>query len=178
VLLAATVAVSGLAVANLSYRLAGYTFPLDSSDAWYTLAGAVLYAALFGALGAATGSLVRNQVAAIVGWLAWLFVVEHIAEDHLGALATKELRFCGPLAPGTATDQGHFPSQPAHDSLLLARACAHTLLSACDGPIVARGETLSTLSWQQQDYSSLCRDSRIGNSVRPGNAGRRGVKMR
>ena len=89
-------------------------------------------------------------------------IVEHIAEDHRGVLATKELRFCGPLAPGPATDQGHFPSQPAHDSLLLARACAHTLLSACDGPIVARGETLSTLSWLQQDYSSLCRDSRIG----------------
>jgi len=86
VLLAATVAVSGLAVANLSYRLAGYTFPLDSSDAWYTLAGAVLYAALFGALGAATGSLVRNQVAAIVGWLAWLFVVEHIAVGFLPSL--------------------------------------------------------------------------------------------
>src|SRR4030095_8453850 len=82
-------------------------------------------------------------------------LVEHIAEDHLGVLATKELRFRGPLAPGPATDQGHFPIQPAHDDLLLARACAHTLLSACDGPIVARGQTISTLSWQQQDYSSL-----------------------
>jgi ABC-2 type transport system permease protein len=39
----------------------------------------VLYAALFGAIGAATGSLVRNQVVAIVGWLAWIAVVEHIA---------------------------------------------------------------------------------------------------
>jgi ABC-2 type transport system permease protein len=72
-----------IAVANLSYQLEGYTFPLDSSSAWSTLAGAVLYAALFGALGAATGSLVRNQVAAIVGWLAWLFVVEHIAVGFL-----------------------------------------------------------------------------------------------
>lgn len=43
----------------------------------------MLYAAFFGALGAATGSLVRNQVVAIVGWLAWLFVVEHIAEGFL-----------------------------------------------------------------------------------------------
>jgi ABC-2 type transport system permease protein len=72
-----------IGVANLSYRLEGYTFPLDSSSAWSTVAGAVLYAALFGALGAATGSLVRNQVAAIVGWLAWLFVVEHIAVGFL-----------------------------------------------------------------------------------------------
>jgi hypothetical protein len=72
-------------------------------------------------------------------------VVEHIAEDHLGALATKELRFRGPLAPGAATDQGYFPIQPAHDDFLLARACMHRMLSACDGPIVTRSKTLSTL---------------------------------
>jgi hypothetical protein len=72
-----------IAVANLSYRLEGYTLPLGSSEGWSTLAGAILYAALFGALGAATGSLVRNQVVAIVGWLAWLFVVEHIAVGFL-----------------------------------------------------------------------------------------------
>ncbi len=68
-----------IAVASQVYRLKGYAFPLTSAEAWSTLAGAVLYAALFGALGAATGSLVRNQVVAIVGWLAWLFVVEHVA---------------------------------------------------------------------------------------------------
>ncbi len=75
-----------IGVANLSYRIEGYDFPLDSAEGWSTLAGAVLYAALFGALGAATGSLVRNQVAAIVGWLAWLFVVEHIAVGFLPEL--------------------------------------------------------------------------------------------
>src|SRR5262245_36859640 len=87
---------------------------------------------------AARGTNLRFDLAPVI--------VEHIAEDHLGVLVTKELCFCGPLAPGTATDQGHFPSQPAHDDLLLARACAPTLLSACDGPIVVRSETLSTLS--------------------------------
>jgi hypothetical protein len=72
-------------------------------------------------------------------------IVEHIAEDHLGTLATKELRFRRPLAPGTTTNHGHFPIQPAHDDLLLVRACANTMLSACDGPIVALGKTLSTM---------------------------------
>jgi ABC-2 type transport system permease protein len=72
-----------IAVADQLYRIEGYAFPLDSSDAWSTLGGAVLYAALFGALGAATGSLVRNQVGAIVGWLAWLFVAEHIGVQLL-----------------------------------------------------------------------------------------------
>jgi ABC-2 type transport system permease protein len=68
-----------IGIAGLSYRLEGLTFPLGSSDAWSTLGGSVLYAALFGAIGAATGSLVRNQVVAIVGWLVWIAVVEHIA---------------------------------------------------------------------------------------------------
>lgn len=67
-----------IGVAIALYALQGYVFPLGSSEAWSILAGTVLYAALFGALGAATGNLVRNQVAAIVGWLAWLFVVETI----------------------------------------------------------------------------------------------------
>lgn len=76
---------TAIAVANHLYSAKGYTFPLGSSQAWTILGGAVLAAALFGALGAATGSLVRNQVSAIVGWMAWLFVIENIV---LGFSAT------------------------------------------------------------------------------------------
>ncbi len=76
---------TAIAVANHLYSAKGYTFPLGSSQAWTILGGAVLAAALFGALGAATGSLVRNQISAIVGWMAWLFVIENIV---LGFSAT------------------------------------------------------------------------------------------
>jgi hypothetical protein len=38
--------------------------------------GAILFAALGGALGAALGALVRNQVAAVVGFLIFLFVLD------------------------------------------------------------------------------------------------------
>ncbi len=67
-----------IAVADAAYRIEGYAFPFESSDAWPTLAGVAVYGALFGAIGAATGSLVRNQVVGIVGWLVWLAVVEHL----------------------------------------------------------------------------------------------------
>lgn len=67
-----------IAVADLVYRIEGFAFPFGSSDAWLTLGGVAFYAALFGAIGAATGSLVRNQVVGIVGWLVWLAVVEHL----------------------------------------------------------------------------------------------------
>jgi ABC-2 type transport system permease protein len=78
VIFGALAAGSAIAVANHVYTAKGYTFPLGSGQAWTILGGSVLAAALFGALGAATGSLVRNQVSAIVGWLTWLFVIENI----------------------------------------------------------------------------------------------------
>ena len=70
---------AAMLVADQVYRFEDYSFPLDSSDVWSSVAGAVLFAALFGGIGAATGSLVRSQVAAITGWLVWLSLVEHAA---------------------------------------------------------------------------------------------------
>jgi ABC-2 type transport system permease protein len=85
VVFGALAAGSAIGVANHVYAAKGYTFPLGSSQAWTILGGSVLAAALFGAIGAATGSLVRNQVTAIVAWLSWLFVIENII---LGLSAT------------------------------------------------------------------------------------------
>jgi ABC-type transport system involved in multi-copper enzyme maturation permease subunit len=70
---------ASLGAGAAAYAAKGSTLPLTSADAWSTLGGAILFAALFGAIGAATGSLVRNQVVAIAAWLTWLLVVEHIA---------------------------------------------------------------------------------------------------
>jgi len=90
-------ALLAMAVANHTYRMEGLTLPLDSGDVWSTLAGSVLYAALFGAIGAATGSLVRSQVGAIVGCLGWLFVVENLVLE----LAPRAGRWL-PAAAGRA----------------------------------------------------------------------------
>jgi len=116
-----------LAVANHVYAIKGYAFPLESSDAWAILGGAVLYAALFGALGAATGSLARNQVGAIVGWLAWLFVVENIV---LGLLPT--LGRWLPAAAGRSLvrdPNGDLLSQPVAALVLAIYAVAVMLIA-------------------------------------------------
>ncbi len=76
--LSATVA---LAVASHTYQMQGYTLPVDSTQLRQIVIGAIVYAALFGALGASLGSLVRNQVAAIVGALAWLLIAEQIVAN-------------------------------------------------------------------------------------------------
>jgi ABC-2 type transport system permease protein len=64
-------------MASLLYSLEGAAFPLDDVEMWLTLAGAVAYTALFAVLGVGLGSVVRNQVLAVAGALAWLAVVEH-----------------------------------------------------------------------------------------------------
>lgn len=124
-----------MAVANHLYGTKGYTFPLDSGTGWSILVGAVLYAALFGALGAATGSLVRDQVGAIVGWLAWLFVVENIVL----AVAPDVGRWL-PAAAGRALVR-----DPASD--LLSQPTGAAVLAAYVAVIVS----LAVLSERRRD---------------------------
>lgn len=66
-----------IAAAALLYQSESATLTLTASDVWFTLPATALYTALFAVLGVALGSLVRNQVAAVAGALAWLAIVEH-----------------------------------------------------------------------------------------------------
>lgn len=66
-----------VALASGFYATEDAAFPLDDSDVWLGLAGAIAYTALFAVLGVALGALARNQALAISGALAWLAVVEH-----------------------------------------------------------------------------------------------------
>ena len=113
---------AALAVANHVYAIKGYTFPLASSEAWSVLGGAAVYAALFGAIGAATGSLVRNQVGVIVGWLVWLLLAENIVVGIAPGI--------GRWLPGAAgralvrDPNGDLLSQPAAALVLVLYAIA------------------------------------------------------
>ena len=71
-------ALTSLAIAHLAYSIEDASFPTTEPEVWATLGGAVVYAALFGVLGATVGYLTRNQIAAIVAALAWVLVVENI----------------------------------------------------------------------------------------------------
>jgi ABC-2 type transport system permease protein len=68
---------ASIGIAAVLYSTEGATFPLDDAEVWLTLAGTLVYTALFAMLGVALGSLVRNQVLAVTGALAWFAVVEH-----------------------------------------------------------------------------------------------------
>ena len=62
----------------LWYRANDVALPLGRSAVWLTLLGCLAVAALFGVLGVAVGAVTRNQIAAIVGAMGWLVVVEPI----------------------------------------------------------------------------------------------------
>jgi ABC-2 type transport system permease protein len=65
-------------IAALLYNVKGAAFPFDHTEVWLTLAGTLVYTTLFAVLGVALGTLVRNQVLAVAGALAWIAIVEHI----------------------------------------------------------------------------------------------------
>ena len=54
-----------------------------SRDVGLVIVGAVVAAALYGAIGTSVGSLVRNQVAAVTGALGWVMVVEALVVNLL-----------------------------------------------------------------------------------------------
>lgn len=66
----------GIGAAVLSGR--GVTFDLSGGQVTLLILGTLAGTALWGMIGVAVGAIVRNQVAAVVGLLAWVFVVENL----------------------------------------------------------------------------------------------------
>ena len=73
-------------------RARGYDVLIDSGDVRRLLLGTIVMSALWAALGVGIGALVRNQVLAIVGLFAWVFVVEILLFQYLPGV--------GPLRAG------------------------------------------------------------------------------
>lgn len=75
-------------------RARGYDVLLDAADVRKLLLGTIVMSALWAALGVGLGALVRNQVLAIVGLFAWVFVVEVLVFQYWPGV--------GRYAPGAA----------------------------------------------------------------------------
>lgn len=120
--------VVAVAAAGLAYQVKGLTLPLGTGMAWKILLGAVIYAALFGGLGASIGSLIRNQMAAIIFTIA----VVIIAEPMIFVISPAVGRWL-PAAMGRALVSdpgGDFLSQPAAGAMLFLYVGAIMLAAA------------------------------------------------
>jgi ABC-2 type transport system permease protein len=87
----------GFAVGYVSLSARGIGYALDSGQTALLLVGTLAGVALWGAIGVGLGAILRNQVAAIIGLLAWGFVVENL----LFAFVPSVGRF-GPVHAGDA----------------------------------------------------------------------------
>lgn len=109
--------VAGVAAAATAwgwYRTNDLALPLARSAVWLTLVGCLAVAVLFGLLGVAIGAVARNQVAGIVGALAW----HVLAEPALFAASPSIFKWL----PGMASFA--LRRQPSHDLLSIGPAAA------------------------------------------------------
>jgi ABC-2 type transport system permease protein len=119
--------VACVGLASLLFSVKGATFPLADADVWLILSGTLVYTTLFGVLGVAVGTLVRNQVLAVAFALAWLAIAEHI----LVGFAPRIGRWL-PAAAGQAIVRTPFDEllSPAAGTVVLA---AYALVIAVAG---------------------------------------------
>lgn len=111
----------------------GIDYTLSGGQTTLLLLGTVAGTALWGAIGVAVGALVRNQVGAIIGLLAWGFVVENL----LFGLVPSVGRF-GPTHAGDALiglTMEHLLHATAGGLVLVAWAIA---LSVAGPPLAVR----------------------------------------
>jgi ABC-2 type transport system permease protein len=107
-----------LGVGALVLNSRGISFALHGHDYELLTLGTLVGTALWGAIGVGLGMIVRNQVGAIIGLLAWGFVIENL----LFALAPS----VGRLTPGEAQNAfmglttSHLLSPAAGGAVLLA----------------------------------------------------------
>jgi ABC-2 type transport system permease protein len=110
----------GIGRAILASR--GIPLALDGGDVAQLLLGALASVALWGAIGVGLGAILRNQVGAVIGLIAWSLLVENL----LFGLVPSVGRF----TPGRASDAfmgmttDHLLSGPAGAAVLVAWTAA------------------------------------------------------
>ena len=107
-----------VALALLLIGARGVEATFEARDA-AAVGGAVLAGALWGAIGAGVGAIVRHQVAAIVGALVWILLLENLGAGLVGD--------AGRFLPGQAA---HGLAQASQAGTILAPVAAAALLMA------------------------------------------------
>lgn len=107
-LLGLVAALVTVAVAGPWLAAKGHPLPFDRGYVWLTLLGAVLWCAGYAVIGVAVGALVRNQVLAVIGALAWLFVAEQLVMN-LASDVGRWLPASAAAAAGRTPQDGLLP---------------------------------------------------------------------
>jgi ABC-type transport system involved in multi-copper enzyme maturation permease subunit len=122
--LGALSAAIGLPLAYLLFEAKGETFPIGNEEVWLVLGGLVVYAVLFGILGVAFGSLVRNQLVAIVSALTFVLLVEQLLAQSAESVGKW---FPGNAGAALVRTPGEFLEPGVGATVLFAYALATAL---------------------------------------------------
>jgi ABC-2 type transport system permease protein len=93
-------AVTVLSATWVGLTLKGDAMPWSDPELWRTVAGGVVWNALFAAIGVGVGAVLRNLAAAIAATLAWLALVEGLVAQLVGDDAARWLPFAAGRALG------------------------------------------------------------------------------
>ncbi len=125
----------GLSVAIAAAVLAGRGLPLalDRGDGALIVLGGLAAAALWGAVGAGFASILHNQVAAVIGLLVWIFVLENLLFGLVPSVGRFAPTQAGDALMGLTTD--HLLPAAAGGAVLVAWAA---VLAAAGIALTAR----------------------------------------
>lgn len=92
-----------LVVGGVTMSIRGYGLGLDAERLWATNAVAVVAVAIWTVLGIGVGTLIRNQVAAIVAALLFTFLVEPLATFAISSIEGLDLDWLVKWLPSNAS---------------------------------------------------------------------------
>ena len=125
--------VLGFAIGYVCLTGRGIDYALSGGQTALLLLGTVAGTALWGAIGVAVGALVRNQVGAIIGVLAWGFVVENLLFGLVPSVGRFGPTHAGDALIGLTTE--HLLHAAAGGLILVAWA---VVLSVAGPPLAVR----------------------------------------
>jgi ABC-type transport system involved in multi-copper enzyme maturation permease subunit len=116
----------GFAIGIAALRGRGINYALDANQTALLLFGTLVGVALWGALGVGLGTIVRNQVGAIIGILAWGFIVENLLFAFVPSVGRFAPAHAQDALTGLTTD--HLLPAAAGGAILLAWTAALALV--------------------------------------------------
>ena len=112
----------GFAIGYVILEGRGITYALDAGQTALLLFGTLAGIALWGAIGVGLGTILRNQVGAIIGLLAWGFVVENLLFAFVPSVGRFAPVHAGDALTGITTE--HLLAAGAGGAVLLLWAVA------------------------------------------------------